>query len=57
MESKLNLINAVREAKDREVGAFNHSNSLISGTLILFTLIISGDWDKLVELLCSEEVT
>ena len=55
MESKLDLINSVRESENGEVGTLNRRHNLVA-LLSALTLIVGGDWDEVAQLLGSAEV-
>ena len=55
MEPELDLIDAVREAEDGEVGTLNRRDNLVA-LLSSLTLIVGGDWDEVAQLLGSAEV-
>jgi len=55
VESKLLLVNSVREPKEWIVGSLNHAYDLIKSRVILATLVISCNWNQLSQLLVSNE--
>ena len=57
VESELDLVDAERESKDRVVCAFYDGNDLVFRAFILLSLIVSGNGDKLMELLGCDEIT
>lgn len=55
VETKLLLVNSVREAKEWVVCSLNHAYDLIQSRVILATLVISCNWNQLSQLLVSNE--
>jgi len=53
MDAKLYLVNAVGEAEDGEVGAFDRGDSFVALAISQISLIVRGDWDEVSELLGS----
>lgn len=56
METELHFVEAVGEAEDGEVRAFNHRHYLVALTIIALTLIVSGDRNEVPQLLGCQHI-
>ena len=56
MEPELHFVEAVREAEEGEVGAFDRGDGLVALAIILLALIVGCDWDEMSELLGGQKV-